>query len=113
MNKSIVDTDLLITLTTQELHGKYPDISPLRLARMKLEARIKLGLWPEPINLPIIDGDLLLGLTLVEAKNKHPRICIRPVKIDGKSQGVYYNIENFRHNVEIENNIITKFRGLY
>jgi hypothetical protein len=57
----------------------------------------------------IIDGNLLVGLTIDEATAKYPGIWIRGCKIDGESQVLRSDYRHDRHNVEIENDIITKY----
>jgi hypothetical protein len=63
--------------------------------------------------IPHVDGQLLVGLTIDEAKNRYPEILIRSSKMDGKAQILHYNYCLNRYNVEIENNIITKYGSNY
>jgi hypothetical protein len=58
---------------------------------------------------PKIDGELLVGLSIADAEHKYPGIDICPCKIDGVGQIILLIYCPTRHNVEIENNIITKY----
>jgi hypothetical protein len=109
-----IDDELLANLTIAELKDKlkdeYPKISPLRLARMKLEARERLQLGPEIRKPPPkIDGELLVGLSIADAEHKYPGIDICPCKIDGVGQLILLIYCPTRYLVEIENNIISKY----
>ncbi len=107
-----------VNLNIDELVKRYPEISRLRLARMKLEAFEIMKInnpneyQPQPqYTSPIIDGNLLVGLTIAEAKEKYPGIIICPCKIDGESKEILYIHMPARHLVEIENGVITKYNS--
>jgi hypothetical protein len=109
-----IDDELLANSTIAELKDKlkdeYPKISPLRLARMKLEARERLQLGPEIRKPPPkIDGELLVGLSIADAEHKYPGIDICPCKIDGVGQLIFLIYCPTRYLVEIENNKISKY----